>query len=380
MARIHFNRLTARFVANAPTGKYTDGQGLMLWVQPSGTRQWVQRLFIQGRRRDMGLGGYPLVSLANARKKAIENRLIAREGGDPRVKVLERIPTFEEATKEVHSIHAPSLKTIRDKAQWIEEVARVTYGEIGHLPVNLVTTGHLLNVFKPVWTKNPVLAKRVRGRARKIFDWTIALHHRSDNPAGDSLSALLTKQPNGKHHPSIPYSEVHKALQAVRTCTSSDTAKVAFEFLVLTATRKRETLSADWSEMDLDARVWTIPASRMKAGRVHRVPLSDGAMAILEGIKVRSGLVFPSPRGKALDPNTLNKLLEKERIPASPHGFRTTFKSWCRDNGIPEELSEACLAHVEADKTVAAYSHGTDMLERRREVMQGWSEYVTTAP
>ena len=378
MSNMHAHKLTVASVKTAKPGKHTDAHGLMLYVKPTGTRSWVQRLMIQGRRCEMGLGAWPLVTLAEAREIAFQNRKMARQGGDPRANPVVSIPTFAEATKEVHSIHAPSLKTIRDKAQWIEEVARVTYGEIGHLPVNLVTTGHLLNVFKPVWTKNPVLAKRVRGRVRKIFDWSIALHHRTDNPAGDSLSVLLPKQPNGKHHRTIPYNEIRKALYAVQGSTSSDTAKRAFEFLVLTATRKSEVLEADWSEIDLDARVWTIPDSRMKAGRVHRVPLSDGAMAILEGVKARSGLVFKSARGKALDGNTLNKMLAKLGIPAPPHGFRSTFKAWCRDNGIPEELSESGLAHVDSDKTVAAYSHGTDMLERRRVVMQAWSEYVTS--
>ena len=383
MANLHSRKLTAKFVERATKpGKYTDGHGLMLWIQPTGSRQWVQRLQIQGKRREMGLGGFPLVTLESARETALANRRIARSGGDPRSQsTAANVPTFAEASRTVHAIHAPSWRNAKQRQQWIDEVARIVHPAIGHLPVDAITTGQLTAVFEPIWLTKPVIANRVRQRTEKILDWAVSQGYRPDNPAGSPLKANLPKQPKGDHHTALPHREVAGAIQAVRDSTSGEMAKLVFEFMVLTATRKSETLEARWSEIDLEARTWSIPASRMKAGREHRIPLSNAAMALLGRARGlcpvnRSGLVFESPRGKALDGNTLNKMMAKIKVKASPHGFRSSFRDWCSETEKPGELAEAALAHVNSNATEAAYAR-SDLFDRRRGLMQEWAEYVS---
>ena len=383
MANLHAHKLSAAFVKSAPVGRHTDSHGLMLVVQASGTRSWIQRIVIQGKRRDMGLGGYPMVSLSEAREKALANRKRARNGEDPRFKPATAVPTFREATMVFHAIHAPTWKNDRQRAQWLDEVKRVVWPAIGQLPINAITTGQLTGIFSPIWLSKPVLANRVRQRTEKVIEWAISQGHRTDNPAAAPLKANLPKQPKGGHQKAIPHTELPGAIRTVRQSTSSDMTKLAFEFLVLTATRKSETLEARWSEIDLDARTWTIPAARMKAGRDHRIPLSNAAMDVLARVKAmsannRSGFVFVSPRGNRLDPNTMNKMLAKVGIAASPHGFRSSFKGWSMDNGMSHTATEFSLAHTVADKTEAAYSHTTDVFETRRGLMEQWGEYVTT--
>ena len=382
MANLHAGKLKAKFVERATKpGKYTDGHGLMLWIQPSGSRQWVQRIVIQGKRRDMGLGGFPLVTLESARDMAIENRRIARAGGDPRHQTSAvKVPTFADATRTVHAIHAPSWRNEKQRQQWIDEVSRIVWPAVGHLPVDAITTAQLTDVFKPIWLTKPVIANRVRQRTEKIMDWSVSQGYRPDNPANSPLKANLPKQPKGEHHTALPHTEVAGALDAVRNSTSGESAKLAFEFLVLTATRKSETLEARWSEIDLEARTWSIPASRMKAGREHRVPLSTRAIELLARARDlspnnRTGLVFVSARGNALDGNTLNKMLAKVGVKASPHGFRATFKSWCMDTGQDHAVTEFALAHTLANQTEAAYVR-SDLFERRRALMADWSAFL----
>ena len=381
MANLHKTKLTAKFVERASKpGKYTDGHGLMLWIQPSGSRQWVQRIVIQGKRRDMGLGGFPLVTLEMARDMALQNRRVARAGGDPRSQQSAvKVPTFADATRTVHAIHAPTWRSDRQRQQWIDEVARIAWPTIGHLPVDVITTAHLTAIFRPIWLSKPVLAARVRQRAEKVMDWAVSQGHRADNPAGAPLKANLPAQPKGEHHKAIPHSDVADAIRAVRGTSSTGAAKLAFEFMVLTAARKAEVLEARWDEFDMDACTWTVPASRMKAGREHRVPLSTSAMAVLARAKAMPGshgLVFPSARGRTLDCKTMNAMLMKAGVEASPHGFRSSFRDWCSDTAKPRELAEAALAHVVRDATEAAYAR-SDMIDRRRELMDAWAAYLT---
>ena len=378
MANLHQLKLTDRKVKAAPAGKYTDGHGLTLFVQPSGSRQWVQRLVIQGKRREMGLGGYPLVSLAEARDRALSNRRVARSGGDPRhQQAISKAPTFAEATRQVHAIHAPTWKNDRQRQQWIDEVIRIVHPAIGHLPVDVITTAQLTDVFKPIWASKPVIASRVRQRTERIFDWAVSQGYRPDNPAAAPLKANLPKQAKRDHHRAIHHSALREAIDAVRNSTSREMTKAAFEFLVLTATRKSETLEASWNEIDLESRTWIIPASRMKAGREHRVPLSDRAIEILRQVKGRrsTGYIFHSS-GSPIDGNTMNKMLSKAGIQASPHGFRATFKGWAMETGQDHTATEFAQAHLVRDKTEAAYAHTTDLFEIRRKMMQEWSEYL----
>ena len=381
MANLHSPKLSAAFVRTAGPGKYTDGHGLMLWVKPSGTRSWVQRLIIHGKRRDMGLGAYPLVTLAEAREAAFANRKIARTGGDPRRKATAAgIPTFADATKRVHAIHADSWRNDKQRQQWIDEVARIVHPAVGHLPIDAITTAQLTDVFKPIWLTKPVIANRVRQRTEKIMDWAVSQGYRPDNPAAAPLKANLPKQPKGEHHRAIHHSEVSNAIAAVRNSTSGEMVKLAFEFLALTATRKGETLNLSWDEIDMEARTWTLPASRAKMHKDHRVPLSTRAMAILARCGELSGgtrgFVFHGrSRAKAIDGNTMNKMLAKVGVEASPHGFRSTFRDWCSETGKPRELAESALAHAVGNATEAAYAR-SDLFDRRRGLMQEWDSYL----
>ena len=379
MANLHSPKLSAAFVRTAGPGKYTDGHGLMLWVKPSGTRSWVQRLIIQGKRRDMGLGAYPLVSLAEAREAAFANRKIARTGGDPRRKATAAVPTFADATKAVHAIHAPSWRNDKQRQQWIDEVVRIVHPAIGHLPVDAITTAQLTDVFKPIWLTKPVIANRVRQRTEKIMDWAVSEGHRPDNPANSPLKANLPKQPKGKHHRAIHHSALAGAIAAVWNSTSGEMIKLAFEFMALTATRKGETLKLSWDEIDMEARTWTLPASRAKMDRDLRVPLSTRAMAILARCAEASGgtrgFVFRSPRGRAYDDKTMNAMLAKVGVEASPHGFRSTFRDWCSETGKPRELAESALAHAVGNATETAYAR-SDLFDRRRGLMQEWDSYL----
>ena len=335
MANLHSPKLSAAFVKRARAGKYTDGHGLMLWVKPSGTRSWVQRIVIHGKRRDMGLGAYPLVSLAEAREQAFANRKRARAGGDPRERES-AVPSFMEAARSLHAIHSGSWKNDRQRAQWIEEIERFAGPSIGDLPVDVITTAQLTGIFGPIWLSKAVTAKRVRQRTERILDWAVSQGFRPDNPAGPALKANLPKQPAANHHKALPHGEVMGAIQAVRESTSNDVSKLAFEFMVLTASRIGEVLGSRWSEIDLDARIWTIPASRMKADREHRVPLSDRAVQILRGTgDKRTGLVFGSPwdRAKPLDQKTLRTMLKQSGVDSTLHGFRSSFRDWCGDTG-----------------------------------------------
>ena len=382
MSNLHSPKLTVAFVKAAKAGKYTDGHGLTLFVQPSGSRQWVQRLVIHGKRREFGLGGYPIVSLAEAREAAFANRKIARTGGDPRRKATAAaVPTFADATRTVHAIHAASWRNDKQRQQWIDEVSRIVHPAVGHLPVDVITTAQLTDVFKPIWLTKPVIANRVRQRTEKIMDWAVSQGYRPDNPANSPLKANLPKQPKGEHHRAIHHRELPGAIAAVRNSTSGEMVKLAFELLVLTATRKSETLEARWSEIDMEAATWTIPAARMKMARDHRVPLSGRAMALLARCGelsggAKQGFIFHGrARNKALDGNTMNKMLAKVGVQASPHGFRSTFRDWCSETGKPRELAEAALAHSNPNATEAAYAR-SDLFDRRRGLMQEWDDYV----
>ena len=377
MANLHSPKLNAQFVRTAKPGKYTDGHGLMLWVKPSGARSWVQRIVIHGKRRDIGLGAFPLVTLAEAREIAFANRKIARAGSDPREQRQATAPSFEDATRSVHAIHAPSWKNDRQRAQWLDEVKRIVWPAIGHLPVDVITTGQLTAVFGPIWLSTPVVASRVRQRTEKILDWAISQGYMMDNPAAAPLKANLPKQPKGEHHKALHHREVANAIRATRASTSGDNTKLAFEFIVLTAARLGEVLNAQWDEFDLDARTWTIPGARMKANRAHRVPLSNRAIEILKATGTnRTGLVFISPRGRKLDDKTIRAMLAKAGVNASIHGFRSSFRDWCSDTGKAREVAEMALAHIVANKTEAAYAR-SDLFDRRVEMMEQWGGYVT---
>ncbi len=373
------HRLSAAFVRTAEPGFYCDGHGLNLRVDPSGARQWVQRLVIRGQPRMLGLGGYPLVSLAEARNVAFANRQRARAGGDPLAEKRhgQGVPTVEEAAAEVLAQQRPGWRNAKYALDWPRSLRAYAFPRIGALPVSAVTTADVLAILTPIWHEKAQTAQRVRQRISAVMKWAIAMGYRPDNPAGDALGRQQTVV---QHMRALPHGEVAYALATVRASQAAVTIKRAFEFLVLTAARSGEVRLATWDEIDLDAGVWAIPAARMKAKRDHRVPLSGRALAILHDVSRLSdgtALVFRSLRGKPLSAVTLPRLTKELGIAAVPHGFRSSFRDWAAEQtNTPREVVEAALAHTVQNPTEAAYAR-SDLFERRRRLMDEWAAYLS---
>jgi len=375
--------LSAAFCRNvSETGRYCDGNGLYLEVTVTGARHWVQRLRIRGKSRMFGLGGYPLVSLAEAREAAFENRKLARAGGDPLAEKrrAQGMPTFREAVEQVLNQKKAGWRESRHVKIWPASLERYAYPDLGDKQIDAITSVDVLQVLTPIWHEKPETARRVRQRISTVMKWAVAMRYRSDNPAGDAVGQALGRQQTATQHmQALPHREVAGAIAAVRASKAWWATKAAFEFLVLTAARSGEVRLATWREIDVDAAVWTVPAERMKAHREHRVPLCGRATEILNQARVTGDgheLVFPSMRGKALSDMTLSKLVKEQGIAAVPHGFRSSFRDWAAEQtGARHDVIEACLAHSVRNPTVAAYAR-SDLFERRRRLMDDWAEYL----
>jgi len=367
--------------AVAEGGRYCDGQGLYLQVDPSGNRRWIQRLLIHGRRCELGLGGFPLVSLKEARDQAFANRRVARAGGDPLAEKrrAKGTPSFADAAARVLEQKRAGWRNPKHAHDWPASLERFVFPRFGERPVSEVSSADVLGVLAPIWHEKPETARRVRQRIGAVMQWAVAMEYRADNPC-DRVAATLGRQRDVvRHMPALPHAEVASAVATVRESRATTAAKLAFEFLVLTAARSGEVRLARWDEIDLDADVWTIPAERMKANREHRVPLSSRAGEILgaaRALRNGSDLVFPSSRGKPLSDMTLSKLLKEQGIQAVPHGFRSSFRDWAsEETNHPREVVEAALAHQVKDKVEAAYARST-LFERRRRLMGDWAAYL----
>ena len=376
-------RLTARFAATVTKpGRHGDGNGLYLVVKPSGAKSWVLRTVVRGRRCDIGLGGHPLVSLAEARAAAFDGRKLARAGGDPlALKRRSDIPIFEVAARTVIEIHKPTWRDGGKSAgQWTSSLRRYAFPRLGAKPVDTITTADVMAVLLPIWTEKAETARRVRQRISAIMKWAVAQGYRGDNPAGEAIASALPRVGNRRRHfRSVHHTEARDAIRAVREAKASLPARLAFEFLVLTAARSGEVRGASWSEFDMEAATWTIPSERMKGGREHRVPLSNRALAILEEARTLddgSGLVFPALAGRTpMSDSALSKLLRELDIDAVPHGFRSTFRDWCSESArVPREVAEACLAHT-VKGVEGAYAR-SDLLDLRRKLMERWAAYL----
>ena len=377
--------LTAAFVRTiTEPGRYGDGrgsQGLYLRVHTTAngriSRSWGQRIRIGGQITNLGLGSFPAITLASARGRAVKNAQIIAEGGDPRTPVA-TIPTFAQSAEIVLGIHAEGWKDRRGPGIWRSSLERYAYPTIGSKLVSEVTAADVMTILAPEWTTKRETMMRLRRRLSAIFKWAVAQEYRADNPAGDAIGAALPKTgARVTHQRALPHAEVAGAIATVRATSAWPATKLAFELLVLTATRSGETRLATWDEIDLDHRVWTIPADRTKTANEHRVPLSDAALDVLaaaRGLDDGAGLIFPSPRGKALSDSTISKLTKENGIAAVPHGFRSSFRDWCGDNGVAREVAEACLAH-EVGGVEGAYFR-SDLYLRRVEVMQAWADYL----
>ena len=363
------------------------GHGLMLAVKPAHSKSWVQRIVVQGKRRNAGLGGYPLVTLAEARDAAFANRRIARRGGNPfeghRKPV---VPTFAQAASKVVAAQAGAWKdTGRSRHQWESSLAKYAFPTLGDMSLAAIATSDVMTVLTPIWSSKRVTASRVRLRISAVMKWGIAHGYRTDDPAG---AAVLQALPKGvgtarRHHLALPYAEVGGAVRRVRESGGWLGTKLAFEFLVLTAARSGEVRGARWPEIDGDS--WTIPAERMKAKVEHRVPLSPRAQAIIAEARdiprtaAARQLVFPGLRGRALADATISKLLREIGIGAVPHGFRSSFRDWAAEcTDTPHAVMEAALAHTIKNRSEAAYAR-SDLLAKRRELMDAWADYVVKA-
>lgn len=376
-------KLSPRKVATAKPGKYSDGGNLYLMVSPSEARKWILRFTWRGRPKEMGLGSAASVPLAEARERATQARQMIARGLNP---IDERkrdrdIPTFGDLADKVRESLSAGFRNEKHKAQWKSTLA--TYAvPLRTKPVDTITTDDVLAVLKPIWTTKAETASRVRGRIEKVLDAAKARGYRDgENPARwkghlDHLLPRSTKLVRG-HHPAMDYAKVPAFIAKLRNRQSM--AAMALELCILTAARSGEILGMRWTEVDLDNKLWTIPADRMKAGREHRVPLSARATAILKKLNdVRQGeFVFPGQKpGKPLSNMAMEMVLRRMKIDdATVHGFRSSFRDWAgNESSFPREIAESALAHVVGDQTEQAYRRG-DALEKRRKLMDEWAKH-----
>ena len=378
-------KLTDAFVKNVrQAGKYGDEHGLILRVRPTGSKQWIWRGTVAGRRVDLGLGGYPYTTLREARERAFEYRKASRNGRNPRV-LNRRCPTFAEAVEKVIAMHRPSWRPGGEsEADWRRTLGNYAVPRLGQMQVDGITSADVMAVLQPIWSEKAVTASRVRQRIGAVMRWAVAQGYRADNPAGDAITAALPR--NGRqsrHFKALPHGKVAEALATVRGSTGADGVRLSLEFIVLTAARSGEVRGACWDEIDVEAAVWTVPGSRTKTGREHRIPLSRPALEVLEEAREALGgdpvfRVAPARR-RPLSSGVWRVLLLRLKIDATVHGFRSSFRDWCGETGVPREVAEACLAHTIRNQAEAAYAR-SDLLERRREVMEAWAEYCVEGP
>ena len=389
------NRLTAlRVRALKEPGRYADGGGLYLLIGRNNARAWLFRYRDRrtGKLRDRGLGPLADVSLEKARERAAACRLQLIDGLDPieasrETRVAARLEharrlTFEACATAYIEANKAGWRNAKHEAQWSSSLA--THAALlMPIPVAEIDTTIVLKALEPIWASKTETATRVRGRIECVLDWAKVRGARAgENPARwrGHLDKLLPKPGKLKaveHHPALPYDDVPAFILELRN-RDGVTAQ-ALELQILTAARPGEIVRARWSEFDLSAKVWTVPASRMKGNREHRVPLSDRAMQLLRSISSSGEFVFPGAKEKA--PLTIAAPLEmlKELRPGVvPHGFRSTFRDWCADRtAYPRDVAEAALAHVVKDKTEAAYRR-SDLFEKRRRLMADWAKFCST--
>jgi integrase len=396
MAPRALHQLSARTVAaKTKPGYYADGGGLYLQVSPSGSKSWIFRFTKAGRAREMGLGSLRAVSLARAREKAQDARSLLADGTDP-IQARRDVQTaatlaemrskpFRECAEAFIEAHRAGWKNAKHVAQWENTLETYCYPTLGDLPVASIDAGLVLKVLEPIWNEKPETASRLRGRIESILDWATVRGYREGlNPARwrghlDQTLPKRSKVAKIVHHAALPYVEAPAFMKALRAIEG--VAPRALEFIILTACRTGEAIAAEWSEIDLAHKVWTIPASRMKAKREHKVPLSDRAVEILRGLE-KGAFVFPGRSGEQpLSNMACLKVLERmERDDITTHGFRSTFRDWAAERtNFPGFVVEMALAHTIESKVEAAYRRG-DLFGKRRQLMAAWSDYLKSQP
>lgn len=371
--------------ATGKVQRLADGGGLYLVVAPGGSKSWVLRTLVKGKRCDLGLGSATLVTLLEARNEALRLRKIARAGGDPmaeRRQERRMVPTFKEAAQRVHTEQAAGFRNEKHGKQWLSSLTDVL-AAFGTKRVDAITSADILTTLGPNWLVRQETSRRVLQRVRMIFDWCKAHGYcTGDNPTEGITKVLPKQRREQQHHAALPYREVSAFLHTLRAIDGSASVPLAFEFLILTATRTIEVLRATWPEIDLEAKTWTIPGARMKSGREHRVPLAPRAVKILKDAKALSDggpYIFPGRSPKHPLSNMVFLMLVRRlgRTDITPHGFRSSFRDWASERtNFPRAVCEAALAHTLQDKTEAAY-HRTDLFERRRDLMTTWAAFAT---
>lgn len=391
------NALNALTVKNAKPGRHADGGGLHLLVKESGAKSWVYRFTLNGKSRDVGLGSADKdgVSLADARDARGALRIKVKTGIDP-IAERERQAAEAKAAVEAAKIAAVTFKSAagtylatnegswrndKHRQQWHNTLATYVYPVIGDLSVQDVSTEHVLKILEPIWKSKAETAGRVRGRIETILDAAKARGHRyGENPArwrGHIAQILPARARLARgHHKAMPYGDIPAFLSRLRTREAM--AALALEFTILTAARTGEVIGATWDEVDLEKGMWTIPASRMKAGKEHRAPLSARAIEILNATKeMQKASLFPAARGGKLSGMAMSMLLRRMKVEVTVHGFRSAFRDWAAEcTGYSHEVAEMTLAHTIGNKVERAYRRG-DLFEKRRQMMDDWAEYCS---
>jgi integrase len=377
------NRLNALMVSRPhKAGWYHDGAGLYLVVGITGARSWAYRYFRNGRQQNLGLGSLSTTTLAQARAKAAQCRQQRGAGIDPAAgrDAVRGALTFQQAATQYIAAKQAGWRNERHRAQWPESLTRYAFPVLGNMPASAVDTESVLKVLTPIWSKMPETAVRVRGRIESVLGWAKANGHLTgENPARwrDHLSHSLAAHTKPKlrvvHYAALPYPKLPDFMTALRL--RQGTVARALEFLILTAARSGEVRGAQWDEIDLDAGMWTIPASRTKAGAEHRVPLSERALEILKTLPRTSPLLFDGHRpGKSLAHNAMRIMLTRLGHKATPHGFRSTFRDWAAETtAFPNHVVEQALAH--AIGSVEGAYRRSDLFEKRRLLMDEWATY-----
>lgn len=386
---MQIHKLTAKFVAGARPGKHEDGGGLRLVVSPAGAKKWVLRLTVQGKRRELGLGSYPKVTLTDARSLAAQMRQQASDGVELTTKKPVAL-TFTHAAAGYIRAHRRGWSNPKHARQWCATLKTYARPVIGETPVDQIDTGDILKVLTPIWSIKTETAKRVQGRMESVLDFAAAHRWRSeDNPARwrghlDKLLAKPTRVRRPEHHPAMPYQEIPDLMRLLMQQTS--VSSQALRFLILTACRSGEVLGARWQEIDTARAVWTVPASRMKSRREHRIPLAPETHDLLLQLPRLNEYLFPGARfGKSLSNMALLQLMRGMGYGVGgahgdyvPHGFRSSFRDWASEQtDTPHAVMEAALAHVVSDKTVSAYAR-SDLFDRRRKLMCDWALFTTS--
>jgi integrase len=384
--------LTALKAKNLRTpGRHADGKGLFLHIRESGAKAWMVRIQVDGKRRDFGLGSFDNVPLADAREKAEDLRRQYRKGIDPvaakKTAKTEAnpIPTFEAAAKLAHGEQKTAWRNIKHRAQWLSTLQTYVFPFIGELPVDQISAGAIRDLLAKIWLTKPETARRVRQRIGTVLDWAYAKEYRTAEAPMRSISKGLPRQPKkDSHHQALPYEQVPDLV--AKLAETSSVGRLALRFAILTAARSGEVRLATWQEIDLEDKRWTVPGSRMKAGKTHIVPLSEPALSILETIKTAYGneadaFIFPGHKAKALSDMTLLKALRDNWAGEfTVHGFRSSFRDWAAEQTeFAGDVVETALAHAIANRVEAAYRR-TNYLEKRRILMNDWAKFISGSP